>query len=188
MRGRSRIPDELKHRQTCLSSHLSPPTSHPTPDLLHERARILRVAGDTAWVHCESQAGCARCAAGEGCGAGLFAKLLRGRLQEMPVTLPESMAGELSAGDWLLLGLSVSAVQAAAFLLYGLPLAGLLAGVIGGAMVPGGDAGALAGAIAGLGAGLLVARWRSARLAGSGVLQAVVLRRLAAHEPCPRRP
>ncbi|HEX7046931.1 MAG TPA: SoxR reducing system RseC family protein [Gammaproteobacteria bacterium] len=158
----------------------------PRDDLIQERARVLRVVGATAWVQCESQAGCARCAAGEGCGAGLFAKLLRGRLQELPVSLPASMAG-LAAGDQLLLGLSVTAVQSASFLLYGLPLAGLLIGAIGGGMMFGGDAGALAGAITGLASGLWIARWRGARLAGSGELQAVVLRQLAAHEPCPTR-
>jgi sigma-E factor negative regulatory protein RseC len=118
----------------------------------------------------------------------LFARLLRGRLQELPVTLPDAMAGKLAPGDHVLLGLSVSAVQNASFLLYGLPLAGLLLGALGGGMVFAGDAGALCGAIAGLAGGLWIARTRGVRLAGSGALEVVLLRQLAAHEPCPSRP
>src|SRR5690606_29045239 len=118
-------------------------------DIIQERARILRIEGDTAWVQCESQAGCARCAAGEGCGAGLFAKLLRGRLQELPVILPQPLTAHVGDGDWLLLGLSVSAVQSASFLLYGLPLAGLMLGAVAAGLLVPGDAAALAGAAAG---------------------------------------
>ena len=159
-----------------------------TGDVIQERARILRIEGDTAWVQCESQAGCVRCAAGEGCGAGLFARLLRGRLQELPVTLPEPLITQLANGDWLLLGLSVSAVQTASFLLYGLPLAGLLVGAVAASFIVPGDVAAFIGAAAGLAAGLGIARRWGARLAGSGALQAIVLRPLGANEPCSPRP
>lgn len=152
-------------------------------DLITERARVLRVSGETAWVHCESQAGCARCAAGEGCGAGLFAKLLRGRLQELPVHIPPELAGRIGADDWVLLGLSVSAVQNASFLLYGLPLAGLLLGTVAGSQLLAGDAGAFIGAVAGLGGGLWLARRRGAALGER--LAPVLLRTLAEREPCP---
>lgn len=158
---------------------------HLPDDLMTERARVLRVSGGIAWVQCETQAGCARCAAGEGCGAGLFAKLLRGRLQELPVNVPTELAGRITAGDPVLLGLSVSAIQNASLLLYGVPLAGLLLGAIGGSQVLMGDAGAFVGALAGLCAGLWFARWRGAALGER--LEPVLLRALAEHEPCPAR-
>lgn len=156
------------------------------PDMITERARVLRVSADTAWVQCESQSGCARCAAGEGCGGGLFARLLRGRLQELPVALPPALAGRLLDGEHVLIGLSARAVQSASLLLYGLPLAGLLAGAVAGELLAGGDAAALAGTVAGMGAGLLLARLQGRRLAGSAALSPVLLRRLGAAEPCPR--
>lgn len=156
-----------------------------TPELITERARVLRVADGVAWVQCESQAGCARCAAGEGCGGGLFAKLLRGRLQELPVVLPEDREREPRAGEWLLIGLSTSAVQSASMLMYGLPLAGLLLGAIAASLLLNHDLFALLGAAGGMATGLLLARVYAARIAGAGDLQPVMLRILHPGEPCP---
>lgn len=152
--------------------------------MITERARVLRVERDVAWVQCESQSGCARCAAGEGCGAGLFSRLLRQRLQEMPLALPDRLEN-LAAGDHVLLGLSEAAVQNAALLAYGLPLAGVLLGAFGGNLFPGDDPGAALGAVLGLVAGAWLARRLSTRLAGDPSLQPVLLHRLGEHEPCP---
>lgn len=159
--------------------------SRSASELITERARVLRVADGIAWVQCESQAGCARCAAGEGCGAGLFARLLRGRLQELPVRLSDSAMPEPAPGEWVLIGLSTSAVQNASFLMYGLPLAGLLAGAILASVARGNDLVALLGAIAGLFTGLALARWRAGRIADRGSLQPMILRSLRPEEPCP---
>lgn len=153
-------------------------------ELITERARVLRVAHDVVWVRCESQAGCARCAAGQGCGGGLFARLLRGRLQELPVALPPEFSARIAVGDTVLIGLSVAAVQNASLLLYGVPLAGLLVGAVVG-QVGGNDAFALAGAAAGLLAGLSLARVLAARSARHGGLEPVLLRTLASGEACP---
>lgn len=152
--------------------------------MITERARVLRVEDNVAWVQCESQSGCARCEAGEGCGAGLFSRLLRRRLQELPLALPGNLEN-LAAGDHVLLGLSVTAVQNAALLAYGLPLAGVLLGAFGGNLFPGGDPGALLGAVSGLAAGAWLARHSSKRLAGDPALQPVLLHQLGEHEPCP---
>lgn len=156
-------------------------------ELITERARVLRVADGVAWVQCESQSGCARCAAGEGCGGGLFAKLLRGRLEELPVTLPADRVRDPLPGDWLLIGLSTSAVQSASLLMYGLPLAGLLAGAMGSAFMLANDLVALAGALLGLSAGLWLARRQATKLGSDGRLRPVLLRYLMAEEPCPGR-
>lgn len=154
-------------------------------ELITERARVLRVADGVAWVQCESQAGCARCAAGEGCGAGLFSRLLRGRLQELPVRLPGNLEREPFSGEWVLIGLSTAAVQNASLLMYGLPLAGLLGGAVAGSLGAGNDLFALLGALAGMTAGFVLARWRAAHVAGDGSLQPVMLRILRPEEPCP---
>lgn len=151
-----------------------------TSEIISERARVLRVDGNVAWVRCETQSGCARCAAGQGCGGGLFSRLLRGRLQELPIATEITV----QPGDWVLIGLSTSAVQNASLLLYGCPLAGLLVGAISGSLVAPGDLVSLAGMAAGLASGLWLARRLAARLSGSA-LQPVLLRRLNEHEPCP---
>lgn len=159
--------------------------------LIEERAHVLRVEQGTAWLRCESQAGCQRCAEGRGCGGGVFARLLRRRLEEMPV---ENSIG-VSAGDAVLVGLEPAAVQNAAFMMYGLPLAGLLLGaVLGSAVGPAvgpttGSAGQdaiaiLAGAI-GFAIGFAVARWSSKRLSRDARYRPVLLRRLRPGEPCP---
>lgn len=158
---------------------MNPPGS--SAEIIAERACVLRVNGDVAWVRCETQSGCARCAAGQGCGGGLFSRLLRGRLQELPVTTEIAV----QPGDWVLIGLSTSAVQNASALLYGCPLAGLLAGTIIGSQLSPGDATTLIGLAAGLAAGLVLAHRLATRLAGKSALQPVLLRRLNEHEPCP---
>ena len=161
------------------------PAATSNPELITERARVLRVVDGVAWVQCESQAGCARCAAGQGCGGGLFAKLLRGRLQELPVVLPHGRERDPLAGEWLLIGLSTSAVQSASMLMYGLPLAGLLLGAVAGSALLANDLVALLGGMAGMVAGLLLARGRAGRIADGGRLQPVMLRILRPGEPCP---
>lgn len=153
------------------------------------------MANGVAWVQCESQAGCARCAAGEGCGAGLFARLLRGRLQELPVRLSASAAREPVPGEWVLIGLSTSAVQNASFLMYGLPLVGLLVGAVSGSialgsmglvsLALGNDLAALLGAVIGLVGGLALARRYAGRITDHGNLHPTILRTLRPEEPCP---
>lgn len=153
-------------------------------EFITERARVLRVEAGIAWVSCESQAGCARCAAGQGCGGGIFSKLLRGRLEELPV--PTDLA--LAPGDFVLIGLAQSAVQNASLLLYGLPLAGVILGALGGWLLGASDPATFLGLAAGFAAGLLLARRGARRLAGSSSLQPVLLRKLAEGEPCSAGP
>ena len=159
----------------------------PEHDLITERARVLRVMGDVVWVQPESQAGCARCAAGQGCGGGVFAKLLRGRLQELPVQLPPEMQDRVRPDDQVLIGLSTVAVQRASLLMYGLPLSGLLGGVLVASTATMSDGLALLGAASGLVGGLLLARWRAERLRDTAALRPVLLRTLPMGEPCPVR-
>lgn len=154
--------------------------------MITERAQVLRIENDTAWLQCASQAGCQRCAEGRGCGGGLFSRLLRGRLQEIPVNIRDLPAGEsLAINDWVMLGLEPSAVQNAAFLMYGLPLALLMTGIIAGDGLAG-DAGALTGAVIGLAGGFMLARTLAGKLLGNGRLQPRILYRLNPGEPCPQ--
>jgi sigma-E factor negative regulatory protein RseC len=87
---------------------------------------------------------CQRCARGEGCGAGVFARLFSRRSTR--VTLPGSLA--VSCGDWVRVGLEPRQLVLAAAVHYGLPLLGFLSGAVAGHLAmgdgPGQDAAALA--------------------------------------------
>lgn len=86
---------------------------------------------------------------GRGCGAGVFAALLNQR----GTTIELEAGRELQPGDGVVLGLDERQLLRAAWRLYGVPLAGLLGGVLAGALVggAGNDPAALVGGVAGLG-------------------------------------
>lgn len=149
--------------------------------MIHEPARVLRVAGDRAWVQCASQAGCQRCAEGKGCGGGLFTALLGTRLREIQV---DNRAGA-RVGDRVLLALDERVILASALAAYGLPLLGLLcAGGIAAGL--GGQDGLVALAAAcGFAFGLLGGRWWSRRPGHRQRFAPVVLEASSARDSCP---
>ncbi len=97
---------------------------------------------------------CGICAARAGCGHGLLDSLGRGRRRTF--TLPRaSLPADVSVGEALLVGVPEGAIVRAAAVVYGLPLAGLVAGAV---LAPGHDGAALLAACLGLAAGWLLAR------------------------------
>jgi sigma-E factor negative regulatory protein RseC len=115
-------------------------------------ARVLAIAAgrERATVSVDPALVCARCAAGRGCGAGLFGQRRRPAVIEAKVA-----AGiTLSPGDRVRLEFLASELVRAAWLAYGLPLAGLLVAVLVATRVaPGNDLAAVAWAALGLLAG-----------------------------------
>lgn len=148
--------------------------------MIYERARVLELDGGFAWVQAASQVDCARCAAGRGCGGGVFARLLGRRLQRVRAI----HAGDVQAGDTVLIGLAESAVLVSSFMAYSVPLLGLLLGAVLGTGLAEGDAGALLGGAAGFGAGLFVLKVYNRRTVGDARFQPVILRRLREDEAC----
>ena len=118
---------------------------------------ILSVADQTAIVELNTPIACSRCAAGRGCGAGLLTADRRRR-----ISVPVSSNSKLASGDKVQLVVDARNLLRAAFMAYGIPLAGLLAAVAGAAAVmPGiGDPGIALAGIAGLAAGASFSRWR----------------------------
>lgn len=114
----------------------------------------LRVAGTVTApgeVRCEGAAGCPRCARGEGCGqAAWFSR----RQAAISLSLP---TGSLAVAAPVVLRLPASRLLWAAWLAYGLPLAGLLLGALAGHLLAG-DRGAVPAAAAGLLASVALAR------------------------------
>ena len=107
---------------------------------------------------------CARCAAGKGCGAGLIGG------GDAPRRVDALVAADLDlrAGDDVLLELSPDRLLHAAWLAYGLPLAGAIAGAALAWFAGAGDPGAAATALGGAALGVGLARLRLRR---SGCLQ-----------------
>ena len=112
--------------------------------------------GARAVVEVETRAVCARCAAGRGCGAGIFAG--RSGYRRLDVTIGEDLG--LSEGDVVSIELAPGNVLRAALIVYGMPLAGAIAGATLAYLTALGDGGAAALAIGGLFAGAMIGRRR----------------------------
>jgi sigma-E factor negative regulatory protein RseC len=111
--------------------------------------RIAAIALDAAAI-------CPRCAAGTGCGAGLFGR------RKAPGVIAVSVADDdsLCTGSPVTIGLGEHTLLRAALRLYGLPLAGLAAASLAAGLAGAGDLAAGAAALAGLAAGIGLARFR----------------------------
>jgi len=117
--------------------------------MIWQLARVLARDADWLTLVFSRPENCARCARGEGCGAGVFARLFSRR--EMQLRLPAGP--NVACGEWVRVGIRPGRLAAAAGLHYGLPLAGFLCGALAGhAAAPENglrDLAALAGGIAG---------------------------------------
>jgi sigma-E factor negative regulatory protein RseC len=87
-------------------------------------ATVVRVDDGRVTVSVDRAAVCPRCAAGKGCGAGLFA----GPAGPLELKLDVSRGVLPRAGDAVTLSLAPRRLLQASFLAYGLPLLGLVAG------------------------------------------------------------
>lgn len=129
----------------------------------HREGQVLSVDAKTdpahAVVEVEASFRCARCAAGKGCGAGLFAGDSKSRRVDALVTSQL----ELQVGDRVRLELAADNVLRAAGLVYGWPLCGALAGAALAWWLGAGDAGAVLAAATGGLAGIAAGRLRLRR-------------------------
>ena len=106
-------------------------------------------------VDVDAPLACARCAAGKGCGAGLFAS---GGTRRVEATIPASL--DISQGDKVAIDLADRSLLPAALIVYGWPLAGAAAGGLLASLGPWtGDLATVAGAIG----GFLVAAFLASR-------------------------
>ena len=122
------------------------------------RGRVLSFTtnGDDlrAVVDVPDMPACARCAAGKGCGAGLFVAGTGSRRVEAVVS-PEL---RLEVGDEVELQVSPDSLLQASFLVYGVPLSGGVAGAAAAYALSLGDAGSALLALLGVAGGMLVSR------------------------------
>jgi sigma-E factor negative regulatory protein RseC len=117
---------------------------------------VLSVSGQLATVSVDTAAVCPRCAAGKGCGAGLFGASSASR--SIDIELPP--ADDIRPGDRVTLSILPKRLLHASMLVYGLPLAGVLILLLLGFlfMRPLTDAVAVSLAMAGLLGGFLLGR------------------------------
>jgi positive regulator of sigma E activity len=109
---------------------------------------IVAFDGDErlAVVDVDAPVACARCAAGKGCGAGVFAS---GGARRVEARIPHSL--DISAGDTVAIDLADRALLPAALIVYGWPLVGAAAGALLATLGPWtGDLAPVAGATGGL--------------------------------------
>ncbi len=133
------------------------------------RGRILNLYHETAPPHAlvevRASLGCARCAAGKGCGAGVVGG--DGKAQRIEAVIAGGV--DVREGDEVRVELAPNNVLEAAFVVYGLPLAGAVTGAALAHAANSGDGWAAIAAGLGLAAGVAAGRLR--------LRQAVCLRR-----------
>ena len=112
-----------------------------------------------AVVEVDVSAACPRCAAGKGCGAGLFTGSNRKRRVEAIVGDHISLA----EGDSVEISLASEHLLNAALIVYGIPLSGAVTAAGLAYLVQLGDSVAALAALTGLLIGLFVGRWRLSR-------------------------
>lgn len=113
-------------------------------------------SGRVATIDVQAAAVCARCAAGKGCGAGLFGKSQTARRISAPVPRDVSIL----EGDTVQLALEPQDLLAAAVIVYGWPLSGAAIGATLSWLGGSGDAAAALSVLAGIAAGAYLARLR----------------------------
>lgn len=95
--------------------------------VLYTRVKVVAVAGDRASVAPMARASCDACAGGYGCGADVV--FARG-VEPGGVPLWVRNGSGLNIGDVAWLGMSARTAWVAATLVFGLPMAGFLAGAL----------------------------------------------------------
>ncbi len=124
--------------------------------MIEEKALVSSVDGEQIRVKAFGAASCPRCAAGQGCGGGVLARLLKRRDAEVMV------AGNLDGlriGDTVVIGLAESALLRASLWVYLLPvLTMFLLAAVAQTVLGAGDGGVAAAGLTGLAAGFWLTR------------------------------
>lgn len=148
--------------------------------MIEETARVVAAEGEFVWVETQRQSTCGGCAARQGCGTATLAKVL-GRRRTRVRALNRDAA---RVGDRVVVGIDEQALVRGSLAVYAVPLLGLLAGGVLGALLQtrlqlAGEALTLVAGVAGLIVGLLWVKGFTRRIRGDSRYQPVVLRRLA---------
>ena len=95
--------------------------------MIEQNVQVLRCHGERMWVRMGSQSGCSACDEGKGCGAGLFARLLKRKPVVIELARKEM---NVEAGQMLTLAFPEQAFIKLVLASYGWPLLAALTGAI----------------------------------------------------------
>ena len=146
-------------------------------NMIEEEGIVIGLNGEYAEVESWQKSACGHCSARNGCGTSLVASLLGKRPRRFPAL---NRAGA-HPGDRVIIGVDAGALQAASFLMYQVPLVGLIGGALAGTWLSrllasaDGELLSILLGMAGMALTLLLIRRRFGR-AGKRRFQAVVLR------------
>ena len=119
---------------------------------------VVSISSASVTLDVDATLACARCASGKGCGAAYFAS---GRDRQIRAQVLPGV--QVREGQRVQVELAGSNLLRAAVLVYGVPLAGAVAGASLAWALEAGDLVAAVLAVAGIGAGLVVSRLRLRR-------------------------
>lgn len=152
--------------------------------VLTETGRVVAVEADSLWVETIRKSTCGTCSARSGCGHGLMNRLGDGRSSYIRVLPGNEDISQCKVNDEVRIGIPEQLMLRGSFLVYILPLIGLLAGAAGGASLYTGnpDLGTAIGALAGFLTCLAYIRLHSLRHRDDSSLQPTLLEVLPAGE------
>jgi sigma-E factor negative regulatory protein RseC len=122
--------------------------------MLTETARIVAVEPGWVWVETVRQSTCGSCAAASGCGHGLLNKLGDGRRSLLKLPTDAFPADEFNVDDQVSIAIPERLLLDGSFVVYGVPLLGMLGGAAIAVAVQPASSDALA--LLGAGIGLLL--------------------------------
>ena len=93
--------------------------------MIEQNVQVIRCENNTVWVRVGSQSGCTACDRGQGCGAGVFAKLLQRRAVEIQLADPQN---EYRVGQMVTLSFPERLYLKMVMMNYAWPLLAALAG------------------------------------------------------------
>jgi len=123
--------------------------------MLETQGRVTATEAGFAWVESERQGGCSSCASKSACGSQLLGEALTpASSNSSPNVVRARDNVGVRIGDKVLLGIEEEGALRAAFLMYGLPLFGLMSGLF--LAQPWGDLWAIAAGMVGFGLALCI--------------------------------
>jgi sigma-E factor negative regulatory protein RseC len=142
--------------------------------VITEQGKVVAVESDGVWVETANQSACSRCVARKGCGQSLLAQV-DGHRSYIKAAFNDYEARDFQEGQVVEIGIHESAVTRGSFLVYCLPLLGLVMGAgVGDALgVP--EVGVAAFSAFGLMMSGLGVRWFSRRTSIDARYQPVVV-------------
>ena len=97
--------------------------------MIEQNVQVVRCEGENIWVRIGTRTGCSACDNGNGCGAGVFAKLLR----QKPVTIELERGGiDVGVGQMVTLAFPEQVYLKMVLAYYGWPLLAALGGAAAG--------------------------------------------------------